>query len=315
MSDFNDILNIIHESSEDKITQKTVHEKQIESNDNLITEVCDALPFDIQLFSSELYQKSIEKNKEYILNSTNISGHDIADGCILSIINKICNVPVENYADKWLPIFMRSVIGSAIHDFIQCNSNQFTETEVSIKIPSIRFSGRIDCLIQNKILVEIKSCTYKDYDKIIKSQRPRTEDFYQTMAYKYILENHLKEAQDLNIETRSPKPKYENYQIEKIQFIYIAHDIVAADVENMAQALMLVKNVKKLLSSNKFNFIHSLVLDVNSFDPTPYMTYVENKIKTINWYLDNNKFPDSSDPYINPKACFFCLYSNQCNCK
>jgi len=62
---------------------------------------------------------------------------------------------------------MRSTIGTAIHDFVQSNTNQFTESEVSLKIPSIKFSGRLDNLIGPNILVEIKSCTYSDYEKLL----------------------------------------------------------------------------------------------------------------------------------------------------
>jgi len=98
---------------------------------------------------------------------------------------------VKSFADKWLPILLRSTIGTAIHEFIQSNTNQFTEGEVSLKIPSIKFSGRLDNLIGPNILIEIKSCTYADYEKIIRTRKPRVSDFYQAIVYKYILENIL----------------------------------------------------------------------------------------------------------------------------
>jgi hypothetical protein len=321
LSEFNGILDIIENTNENITTQKSVNTATPEQSQQMVMEESDDLPsgalFDIKDFSRELYHKSQAKNKAYMEVASNISGHDVAHGCILSIVNKILNVPVENYADKWLPIFMRNTIGSAVHDFIQCNTDQFTETEVSMKVPSVRFSGRIDCLIGTDVLVEIKTCTYKDYESIIRSQKPRTPDFYQTMVYKYILENYIDEIRNPEIVTRSPKPKYKKYDIKKIQFLYIAHDIIAADVENIGEALAAVTTIKKALSSKSdpFYFIKSLTLDLSTFDPKPYMDFIDQKLKCINWYIDNNKIPSPQDPFINKKACFFCLYSSNCPVK
>lgn len=325
MSDFNGILDLINETNETNdtvVTQKTVNEQQIIQEKDL-EETVDELnvvpgtPFDIKEFAKELYKKSESKNKAYMEIASSISGHDVAHNCILSIVNKLTNTPIKNFSDKWLPIFMRNTIGSAIHDFIQTNSNQFTETEVSIKVPSIRFSGRIDCLISNNILVEVKSCTYKDYEKIIRTQKPRVADFLQSMTYKYILENHLNEIKTSTVPVRSPKPRLPNYDIKQIQFIYIAHDIVSSDVENFGEALAAVERVKKTLKSpsDNFYFIKSFIHNLDDFDNTPYMEFIKNKIDRINYYIDNNKWPDKDDQFINKKACFFCLYYPTCSIK
>ncbi len=95
----------------------------------------------------------------------------------------------------------------------------------------------MDNLNGNNVLVEIKSCTHTDYAKIIRTQRPRQADFYQTIAYKYILENHLKEAKNPGVKTRTGTPKLDKYDIDTIQFIYLAHDITASDVEDFGTAI------------------------------------------------------------------------------
>lgn len=208
-------------------------------------------------------------------------------------------------------------MGSAIHDTIQTNTTQFTEVEKSIKVPSIRFSGRLDALINSNILVEIKSCNYVDYKKIIKTQQPRINDFYQTMTYKYILENHLNEAKNPGVETRTPTPSLDKYNIDTIQLIYIAHEIYSSDVEDFGLCLDIIKRLKKSLNSknNQFFFMTSLILDMNNFDPKPYIDWIDNKIKKINYYVDNNKLPDANDQYVDRKKCFYCLYTDSCDVK
>jgi CRISPR/Cas system-associated exonuclease Cas4 (RecB family) len=213
---------------------------------------------------------------------------------------------------------MRSTIGNAIHNFIQDNSDQFTEREVSMKIPSIRTSVRLDNLIGDNILVEIKSCTYSDYQKIINSRKPRVSDFYQAITYKYLLENHLEEAKDPSIEIRegTVKPKLDKYKIDKIQFIYVAHDLIASDPEcSLAESLNHVKTLKKNLDSkrNTFFFISTLLIDITDELANPYIEYVKTKIQAINYYINNNLSPDKDDQFIEKSKCFFCLYKKICN--
>lgn len=271
-------------------------------------------PFDISLYCNELKDKSENKNQIYSQNANTISGYSIAHDCIANTVKKILNEPIPSFADKWLPIIMRTTIGTAIHDTIQENTKQFTEVEPSIKVPSIRFSGRMDALIGNNILVEIKSCTYSDYQKIIKNQQPRKEDFIQAMTYKYILENHLQEAQNPGVPTRTQPPALDKYNINKIQFLYVAHDVCAADVEDFGQAVEAAKNIRKQLNSryNKFFFMTSVILDTSTFDTAPYIDYITRKIAAINWYIDNNKIPTKEDPFVDTKKCFFCLYQKNC---
>jgi hypothetical protein len=274
-------------------------------------------PFDISVFHKELQSKSSIKNKLYRETSENINAYDISTNCIMDIVYKLSNRPVECFADKWLPILLRGTIGTAIHEFIQTNSDQFTENEISIKIPSIRFSGRMDNLIGPEILVEIKSCPYVEYQKIIKSKKPRPADFYQAITYKYILKNYLTEAKNPSIKIRegSRKPNLDYYDIRKVQFIYVAHDITATDVESFAEMIQRVKDIKKALNSksDSFFFMTTLVVDIPDEISKPYEDYIEQKIKRINWYLDNNKFPLNDDPYIDKTKCYFCLYKKNCD--
>ena len=273
-------------------------------------------PFNIDTFIKELYQKSSVRNQLYKEAVQNISAYDISSGCIREVIYKLANTPVESFADKWLPILMRSTIGTAIHEFIQNNSNQFTEREVSLKIPSIRFSGRLDNLIGPTNLIEIKSCPYSDYEKIITTRKPRVSDFYQSMTYKYILENHLDEAKDPKISIRkgTAKPKFDKYDIKTVQFIYVAHDVTATDVDSFGEILQRIKDLKRLLNSksNSFFFITTMVVDVTNEIATPFLQYVDNKIKAINNYMDKQQLPPLTDPYVDTKACFFCIYYKLC---
>ena len=279
-----------------------------------------AEPFDIALFANEIKEHSESKNRDYYELQQSISAYSIAHDCILNVVKKIQGHQVKSFADTWLPIFMRSVIGTAIHDAIQSHTKQFTEIERSLKVPSIRFSGRMDAIIGNSILVEIKSCPYTDYKKIIKTNKPREEDFIQLLTYKYIIENYLKEAQSQPLKseefpngTRTPPPSLEKYNIEKLQFIYIAHDLVASDMENISEAMKMIQILKKELDSkdNKFFFIKQLVIRTDTIDPM-WLKWIENKIKRINWYVDNNKLPGIDDPYIDTKGCYFCRYSLGC---
>ena len=331
MSEFKDMLKIINGENEKQVAssasyvgetnspleiEKVKEENcpQFNINNNLVDENQKALsPFNIDLFAKEVWKKSNSKGKAYSKLTQSISGYDIAHNCIASVVYKLLNTPVKSFAAKWLPIMMRGVIGTAIHDFIQGTSNQFTELEPTLKVPSIRYSGRLDALIGNNILVEIKSCTYADYIKIIKNQKPRIEDFYQCMTYKYILEHYLHEAKTAVVKRRTQPPVLDVYNIDTIQLIYIAHDLSASDVEDFGLMLEKIKQIKKSLNSksNSFFFMTTLTINLTPEIAEPYIKFVEDKIKRINWYVDNNKIPGPDDPYVN-KKCFFCLYKDIC---
>lgn len=319
MSQFNDLLSMLNYLDKDEKNKSVIPEIVVPKDQ---IEILPNLPinyefFNIDKFNKELFEKSTIKNQLYRETVQNISAYDISSVCIRDVFYKLTNTPIKSFNDKWLPILLRSTLGKAIHEFIQTNTNQFTEREVSLKIPSIKFSGRLDNLIGPNILVEIKSCTYSDYEKIIKKRKPRISDFYQTIVYKYILEKYINEAKDPNIPIREGtfKPKLEKYDIQSIQFIYIAHDITANDVENFSQVLDNIKNLKRLLNSrsNTFFFMTTLVVDTISNNMDKYIEYVESKIKYINYYVDNNIVPPHNDPFIDKKACHFCLSASICD--
>jgi hypothetical protein len=270
--------------------------------------------FDADQFVKELYVKTTKQNKERTLNQKYMSSYDVSTLCIANVLYKLRDIPIKNYANRWAPITLRGYIGSSIHDFIQENSNQFTEQEVSLKIPSIRYSGRLDCMINNNVLVEIKSLPYNDYRKIVKTRTPRINDFYQTLSYKYILENYLEEARTNTEVKRTPGPGLDYYKIDYIQFIYIAHDILASDVESLDEAISIVSQVKKALNSkhNTFYFMSNLLLDLSQFDLTAHMSYVTRKIERINYYMDNNLDVASDDEFLDNGKCFFCLFGEVC---
>lgn len=325
MSDFNNLMDMIKlsESKDDAPILKNDLQKDIlpdTQQPSIFEEVPitpqEFRPFDISLFRKELQEKSSIKNQLYRESAENINAYDVATCCILDIVYKLTNTPVENFADKWLPILLRSSIGNAIHEFIQKNSDQFSETEISMKIPSIRFSGRIDNLIGPNILVEIKSLPYTDYQKIIKTAKPRIADFYQTITYKYMLENHLQEAKDPNIKIRSgsSKPLLDKYEINQVQYIYVAHDITATDCESFSEMIKRIKDIKKSLNSksDSFFFMTTLCVPTITDNIKKHIEYVTTKIKYINWYLDNQKLPSHDDPFIDKSKCFFCLYKSIC---
>ena len=295
------------QSNQIKNNQDSTNQQTIINNSN-------NKPFDIKLFQDELYSKSENRKRAYAQYTQNISAYDIAVNCIRQVLFKLYQTPVKSYADKWLPVLLRSTLGSAVHDFIQNNTNQFTEVECSLKVPSIRFSGRLDALIGDSILVEIKSMSYNDYDKVLRSGRPRTSDFYQAMCYKYILEHYLDELKQTK-NTRTKPPKLDKYNITKLQFIYIAHDIMTTDIEDFDLMLEEVNKVKKMLKSkyNTFHFMSSLVIDVSDNEQMkPYIDYIVNKITTINNYLRANKMAPMDDPFVNKKSCYFCIYKDVC---
>lgn len=268
--------------------------------------------FDINDFISDVSANSRKKNQNMHRASNNINSYDIAQNCIRQTVFRILNYPVEDYKDVWLPVIMRAFLGNAVHNFIQDNYRSFTEQEMSVKVPSIRASSRMDSMIGPHVLCEIKSCTYADYEKILKQSKPRDSDFFQTIFYKYLLENHLDEAKQ-QTNTRTPPPMLDKYDIRYIQFIYAAHDIMTSDCGSYGECLKTAKRVKQMLNSrvNQFHYITAITIDLNSIDITPHMEYVVGKLNSINYYLNNNIIPPMNDPYVSD-SCFFCLYKRVC---
>jgi len=325
LTDFNNLIEMLElpqEVVEDVIEneQLIIMEEQKDHLNIIRSNVEVYEPFNIEIFTKELHERSSIKNQLYREATQNINAYDLATNCIRDIVYKLLNTPVESFADKWLPILLRSTLGTAIHNFIQDNSDQFTEREISLKIPSKRVSIRLDNLIGSNILVEIKSLPYSEYEKIIRSCRPRIGDFYQTMAYKYFLENFLDEIKSYGSEViKSGKkinlPLLDKYDIQKVQFIYVAHDVTATDVESFDEIIERIRQLKKLLNSksNTFFFITTLVVDVTNNIADPYIDYIRKKLDRINYYLDNGKIPGDDDEFVDKKKCFFCLYKKLCD--
>jgi len=270
--------------------------------------------FHIDDFLSDIARASAEKNKRYMSNTTNINGYDIGANCIRQILFKLLGAPIASYCDSWLPVMMRANLGNSIHDFIQDNSKSFTEWECSMKVPSIRSSVRLDNLIHDNVLVEIKSCTFTDYSKIIRTQRPRDPDFYQAMFYRYLLHNHLPEIQSHSLDNlRTPPPKLPKYNIDTIQLIYAAHDLLSSESGSISEAIKHASAVKKKLNSkyNPFYYITAITVDLNTIDPKPYEDFIEEKVMTINHFLEQNKIPSMDNKFVK-NSCFFCLYKKLC---
>jgi len=312
---YDEILNdLIDDTKKDNTTASKVSNSEIKIPNNEQCGLGDCL-FNLDHFLKDLETKSEYKNKAYSMNANSISSYDISSNCIREVIFKILNYPVESFKDVWLPVVMRAFLGNAVHDFIQSTSTCFTESEVSLKVPSIRTSCRIDNLINDNVLVEIKSCTYDDYSKIISSSKPRESDFNQTLFFRWLLHNHLDEAKAQPLNTlRSNPPKLDKYHIRYIQYIYVAHDIVSSDVSSMSQALSLVTQMKKLLNSkkNKFFFITALTLDLQNIDISQQELNLVDKLNTINYCLNNNVIPNKNNKFVKD-SCFFCLYKSVCS--
>ena len=281
-------------------------------------------PFDISIFEDELFNKSYEQNKARMnYDNQNITGYDICTSCIQEVIYKLRHTPITNYADSWLPIFMRTEIGNATHKFIQTNTAQFTETELNLKVPSIKFYGKVDYAIGSNILGEIKSVPYNEYASIVKNQKPREKDFLQLMTYVYMIENYLSEilSDDTKVAKRNGlKPQLDHYDIKTIQFLYVAHDIISSnETESLTAARKRITELKRQVRSknNQFFFITAIDLNLTDEVKDTVFEYIKNKISDIHYYMNTNTNPTLSSRYVNTAAnsCMFCLYKDVCELK
>lgn len=270
--------------------------------------------FTVENFISQLKKQSHHSNKSYHNNSNNINAYDIASQCARVPYFRIKNFPVVDYSSSWLPLSMRGVIGNSVHDFVQSVDNIFTETEICLKVPSLQISVRADALINNDILVELKSCTYSDYDDILKKRAPRNSDFYQAVFYKYLLENHIDEIRN-QIPTRKGKlPKYDHYDIKYIQLIYLCHELISSDSSTLNEDIKFSKTLKRKLDSKKnpFWFLTTLTVDITKIDIKIYENYILEKYKVIKHSIDSNDIIPMDNKFIDTKGCFFCVYQNVC---
>lgn len=297
-------------------TDKSSSQSFLDDFDNLdidIPQQSNNSIFTINSLIEKLRVNSIEKNRKQLEESKYISGYDIARECIRKVVYRLTGYPVDIGPDEWLPVSFRAALGNAIHDFIQSNFD-FTEVEVTVKVPSIMVSTRIDAIINDNVLVEIKSCQLKDYLEIVRTSAPRKYDLIQTVLYRYLLHNYLDEAKKSDVARRTPPPKLDKYNINLIQIIYVANDIFSSDFESLEETLEYFNNVKKVFNSrdNHFYFISCINLDVKSFVIDKYEEFVSNKIKKINFYIKNNKIPPLTDEFIDKKSCYFCQYKKVC---
>jgi hypothetical protein len=110
------------------------------------------------------------------------------------------------------------------------------------------------------------------------------------------------------------KPKLSKYNVDKLQFLYIAHDIVSSQAETYAEMLECVKSVKKVLNSrqNPFFFITTVIVDLDEETCNKMDEFIKGKFEDIHHYLRTETNPDDTSRYVNKKNCYFCPYKSIC---
>lgn len=294
--------------------QNTIPIEQI-TNNNSDLNLPKSKLFCIQDFINNIKVKSSEKNQNYIENSETMNAYDVAHQCIRIPYFRIKKYPVQNYENSWLPIEFRARFGNAAHDMLQDYSTTFTETEACLKSPSLRLSVRLDALINDDVVVEIKSCSYADYSKIINSRKPRMHDFQQAVLYKYLLENHLDEIKQQKPSRSGSIPKLDKYNIQHIQMIYICHELLSNNDESITSDVEYAKQLRRKLDSknNPFWFITCLTINLNEFDVQPHVDHLKEKMYHLKYALDNDYIPPLNNKFIDSKSCFFCIYKQICS--
>jgi hypothetical protein len=276
-----------------------------------IVEIKKLTPFNINTFKKELESDSSLKNKNFHDTSENVNAYDLAETCIRSIFFRINSYPVENYSDVYLPIVFRSEIGKAIHNFLQ-QSPQFTENEVILKVPSLKISVRCDALIGNSILVEIKTCNYADYEKIIKNKRPRSEDLSQILVYKTLIEEHLEEIMKQSV-TR-PGTYLPKLSFYTIQFIYVCHELLADNNEDVSKQVKYATKIKKMLNSKQDQlwFLTTIEIDLTKNDYNFEQQKIKQKTQEVLKFLNKKEIPPMDNSFVDTSQCYFCLFKKVC---
>jgi hypothetical protein len=270
--------------------------------------------FSVDRFKAKLKEKVSNKNKNYQEYSSTINAYDVFS-CARIPYFRIKSYPVPDYSSSYLPVELRCQLGTACHEFLQEVDGIFTETEVCLKHPDLKISARLDALINHNVLVEIKSCGFNDYEKILKSNTPRVHDFWQTIFYKYMLENHL-EIMKKQAPTRSGSaPALDFYNIDTIQLVYVCHELIAAEANTIGESVERAKILKRQLESKKnpFWFIKTLTIDLNKVNVEPYINHIKEKLAFILNSLETNTIPPLDSKFIDKKDCYFCLYNKICN--
>jgi len=297
------------QNATDNASQKNTNNTMSNSDSRKVTF------FDIDKFAANLKNNSSKRNFDRYLFSENITAYDVAHNCIRQVLYRLYNTPIPYYNDIWLPVYMRQIIGNAVHEFIQDNF-EFSEVEVAIKIDEFRFSGRIDAIINNNVLVEIKTVSFNDYRAIVNSNTPRDKDIKQVLIYKHLLENYLDKINETKNKLQDSDkynwPKLDKYNIQYLQFIYIAHDLISSDVSSISEAIAIQRELKKKLNSkyNKFYFIKDIIIEVNN-EHRKIEHQLFDKLMSIIDYYNKHILPEKSD-YIDTKQCYFCMYKSIC---
>lgn len=276
--------------------------------------------FETRAFKELVRQDSISRNKSYASNSVNIGGYDIAHNCMKTTLFRMLGFQPTNYANSWLPLGFRAALGTATHNYIQDLSlgKIFTECEVCLKVPSKRISMRLDALINDETLVEIKSCSYTDYKKILTSNKPRLGDLHQAIFYRWLLQNHLEEMKKQEPTRGGIRPTLNDYSnIKYIQMIYICHELISAESDTMRDAIKYATSIRKLAKKESgisdFWFIAPLAISTQSFDIKSHENYLVNKLEELLKYLELKQLPPDDHPYVDNTKCFFCQFKDQCN--
>ena len=261
-----EVSNLKFEQSLDKLNKSSGNGYN-ESNVN---------PFSVDKLTNLIFNKLSKQYYNDLFNST-----DILE-CFQKSVFKKDKVPIPSIMNQnnFLKLEFKKLLGNAIHKFIQENYSDFTEIELKLIVPSINVSIRLDALIGNSILIEIKSCESKKYHEIISSTF-REKDLLQALLYKYVLENYYDEIK------KSTNLKYINYDIKTIQLIYICNDFGT-------------------LQNNEF--IKIFTLDLSKLDITKQIDDIKQRITFL-----NNQSTDKIDFFLKKDECIYCNWNKLCD--
>jgi len=179
---------------------------------------------------------------------------------------------------------------------------------------------RLDAMINDDTIVEIKSCSYADYSKIMRTRSPRTGDFYQVVFYRWLLQNHLAEIKQQKPTHGGTLPSLPNYDnVKNIVLLYVCHELIAGDDnESMAEAVKFGTNLRRYAKKenpgpNDFWFILPLTIKTDDIDIAGYEKHLTDKLDAILEHYYAKKIPDMSNPYVDTSKCFFCGFKSICN--
>jgi len=267
-------------------------------------------------------QFSETNNLTYNFFSEKITAYDIFENCILQVYYRLSKVPIQQYTDIYLPLIIRNKIGIAVHSILQ-SIIPFTEVEVDLFVKSRMFKGKIDAILGNSTLVEIKTVSYNDYRTIIQSKSPRKKDILQLLVYKYFIENYLDEIKQES-ENLSNPPKQDTYNIKTLQFLYIAYDLTSSDL-TLEESVKIQQNLKRQLKSKYNSFFFLDVITINLDNDKEVLNFYENKfkkdieekidliLKSIELGIEPDFMDETINKFIDTRKCYFCFYKHVCS--